>query len=491
MPLSAGLFKDQDQTEQDLTQGPGWTIDQQKPGFWDGMGITPAVRGIGEGAADGISMLTHGLQRLQNASIDPTVAGAFGPMGVAAAAGAQAAAKAVPSDVFAETERSTREVAKSLVADPRTTGVAANIVQGFSKAATEFGLGSLAGGPASGAALVGASEGYAHYNNLLDQGVDEATARKSGLLTAVTSGGGAILPMGMPAKWLAGLSTTGTLLAQAGVGAAANTAFGAASRYASAKILDDAGYHEMAAQQKPWDETNLLTDILTGAFFGAHTGLHGLKELRAETLDPSLHDAASVVQDRQAAVDAAPGIPVDLRSAAVHRQALEAALADLTAGRPVDLDHLDTEGATFAHVEENSSESQQIMRDAFVKSGVLDDAEAFDRWLSGEKEPEVVTEKPAPAAAKPAQGEPMQAAELAAAQEGIEKPGNEGEQDQEPSQFPASILQDRPDLQIVDEHGETQSAAEAQQQAIAEEAQANKEADPMFQAAVQCEARHA
>lgn len=52
-------------------------------------------------------------------------------------------------------------------------------------------------------------------------------------------------------------------------------------------------------------------------------------------------------------------------------------------------------------------------------------------------------------------------------------------------------LTDRPDLQIADDAGTPTSAADSLANATAEEAQANKEADPMMEAAVKCEARHA
>lgn len=392
MALSQGLFKTQDQNEQDLTDGPGWTIDDQKPSVFGGL-ATAIPRGIGEGAAAGISMLAHGLRE----EVIPSVMKA-NPFAQIFLQGdnAKLAAQVIPGVKEAmqvpyaleETEISTRNVAKDFVADPRTTGTAANIVNGFSKAATEFTVGSLAGGPEVGATLLGATEGYAHYQDLLDQGVDQATAEKSATLTAITSGGSALLPVAMPARWLAGLSMPAALLAQAGTGAVINTGFGAASRYGSAKILDDAGYHEMAAQAKPWDETNVLTDAISGLFFGAHAGWHGLKNLKSADVDPSIRDAAKAVQDRQAAIDRAPGIPVDMASAAVHRQALETALGDLMTDKPVDLSPVDLEGATFARrpVEEGSAEAAAVMRDAFVKSGVLDDAADFDRWLTGERD---------------------------------------------------------------------------------------------------------
>jgi hypothetical protein len=481
MPLSQGLFKSQDQTEQDLTQGPGWTIDEQKPSFFDNSLMAP-IRGLGQGAADGISVLTHGVQFGGHASSMDAVMS--GPLAASQATREMMGEKpedwAWKKDAASSLEdisAKSRDFSKSLIPDPRVTGTGANIIQGFSKAVTEFSAGSVAAGPFGGAATLAASEGYARYQDLRDQGVDEETAKNAGLLEAITSGGSALLPMGMPARWLKGLSTPGTLLAQAGAGAVINTSFGAASRYASAKILADAGYPEQAELQKPWDETNVITDALAGLFFGAHAGWHGLK---AGEVDPSIRDAAKVVQDRQEVNERAPGVPVDMRSAAVHRQALEAALGDLMLDKPVDLAHLDTEGATFARPEIDESHAAEIIREEFKKSGALDDAAAFDRWLAGEpqKEPKEVT------IARPE-------TEIGQREtESVTPKGEPGEESQPPQVSPGALL-DRPDLQIVNEHGEALHAGDEQSRASEEEALANTEAEPMFQAAVACEARHA
>jgi hypothetical protein len=225
MALQSGLYKSQDQQEQDLTQGPGWTIDDQKPSTFGNV-LAAIPRGIGQGVSDGISMLTHGI----NSDVIPAMIEANTFAGMAGSGGEKLlkglpggkAVEATPEALEAASD-ATREYSKSLVGDPRTTGAASNVIQGFSKAATEFTLGSLGGGPEVGAAFLGATEGYAHYNDLLDAGVDEETAQKSGLTTAMLSGGGALLPMGMPAKWLAGLSTPAALAAQAGAGAVINT----------------------------------------------------------------------------------------------------------------------------------------------------------------------------------------------------------------------------------------------------------------------------
>lgn len=468
MTLAAGLYQSQDQQEQDLQNGPGWTIDDQKPGFFSGLGVEPLMRGIGQGAAAGISLLAHGSHAVGVGAREAALA----------EAGLPAEMPQQPQeDRAADTERRSREFSKSLIPDPRTTGTAANLVQGFSKAVTEFSVGSVAGGPVAGATLLGASEGYGRYQDLLDQGVDEATATKSGLLDAITSGGSALLPMGMPAKWLKGLSAVGTLATQAGAGAVINTSFGAASRYASAKILADAGYPEQAEQQQPWDATNVLTDALSGMFFGAHAGWHGLKHVEAANVDPAIRDAAKVVQDRQEVNERAPGVPVDMTSAAIHRQSLETALGDLMTDKPVDLSDVNTEGATFARPEVDESAATKIIREEFAKSGVLDDAADFDRWLKGEQEIEPTTPVKPKAPAKPVETPAIEP-----------KPGQEP---QEPSPVSPGALADRPDLQIVNEAGETLHAGDEQTRAAEEEAQGNKEAEPMFQAAVGCEARFA
>jgi hypothetical protein len=469
MALQAGLFKSQDQSEQDLTEGPGWTIDEQKPGFFSNS-LEAIPRGVAEGGSDALSVLAHGFQFAGHQS--PMQAVMDGPAAAAQAVRESATSKQEPLEPWKADFNQKAEglsvdahnYAKSLIPDPRVTGTGANLINGFSKAVTEFSLGSAAGGPLAGAGVLGASEGYAHYQDLKDQGVDEETAKKSGLITALTSGGSAILPMGMPAKWLAGLSTSGTLLAQAGAGAAINTSFGAASRYASAKILEDAGYPEQAKLQEPWDATNILTDALSGLFFGAHAGWHGMK---AADVDPSIRDGAKVVQDRQEVQERAPGVPVDMKSAAVHREALETALGDLMAGKSVDLSQVDTEGATFARPEIDETPTADIIREEFAKSGVLDDAAAFDRWLSGEKkiQKEVIDER---------------------SRDTQEEGGKVVAE-----QTVHGALADRPDLQIVDQNGEETHAGDEQQKAMDAEAQANKEAEIMHEAAVNCEARHA
>ena len=377
MPLNSGLFKGQDQSEADLG-GSGWTIDQQTPSFFDNVVGSP-FRGIAQGAANGIALLTHGVEQPFHA------AQAFGEITNPARAFGQTPINDEPWKTAPtapdKAEADVRQFAKSMTPDPRVTGTAANLVQGVTRSVTEFTAGTLAAGPEAGAALLGSSEGYAHFNDLIDQGVDEKTAEKSALLTGALNAGGAFLPLKLPASWIGNLSTAGTYLAQAGAGAAINTSFGLGQRYASAKILEDAGYTELAKQEGLWDSTNIAADAISGLFFGAHAAWHGLK---VGDVDPSLRDAAKVAQDRASVDGRAPGVAVDMKSAAAHRRALETSLGDLLNDKPVDIHPEDVEGAKFARPEEDQSEAAAIIREAFEKSGVLKDHEEFDRWLAGE-----------------------------------------------------------------------------------------------------------
>lgn len=483
MALQSGLFQSQDQSEQDLTDGPGWTIDDQKPTVFGNVGGA-IPRGVGQGISDVYGVLTHGISTdalpalIKGSPFGALLTGTGENADVTKFPGVKEAQEKLDSESAAA-----RDLSKSLMPDPRITGTGSNIIQGFSKAATEFTAGTLAAGPAAGATLLGASEGYAHYQDLLDQGVDPETAQRSALLTGTTSAVSSVLPMALPTRLLSSLSTAGTLLAQAGTGSLINTGFGVASRYGSAKILADAGYQGMADQEKPWDEMNLLSDALTGLFFGAHAGYHGLKDLKAADIDPSIRDAAKVVQDRQEVIDRAPGVPVDMSSAAIHRQSLEAAMNDLLTDRKVDLGD-ETDGAAFARGDVDDSAALQIMHDEFKNSGVLDDAAAFDRWARGETE----TIEPRKLPEKPTSAEEPEAAEP----KPFEKPGEEVEPgEQGVTNIATRAIADRPDLQIADENGEARSAADAHESAIAAESQANKEAEPMHEAAVACEARHA
>lgn len=467
----------QDQLDADHLNGPGFGIEDQKPGFFDNALGAPG-RGLGQAGADVYGVLAHGLSSLFEPVDTPVVVGDGTVLPPATDETDKAWHPA--ADALEQVAKDAHEYSKSLMPDPRVTGAGANIIQGLTKGAGEFIAG---GGGLGGAALLGTAEGRASYLDLLDEGVDPDTALKSAALTGTLSAGAAFLPMSLPAKALATLSRPAALLVQAGVGATVNTAFGIGQRYASAKILEDAGYAAQADQIKPWDSLNLATDFLTGSVFGIHSGWHGIKAAEA---DAGAQDAARAVQDRQATLDRAPGVPVDTASMAVHRESLEKALSDLMQNKPVDLDDQAAEGGLFARPEEDTAEARQIIHDQFMESGVIDDAEQFDRFLRGE---DLTTPKPPP---KP---EPAPEAQVAPAED---HPDNDtvnqlvrDKEDEDGSVVSEQVLRDKPDLKVVDEEGAEKSAAEAHQEARNEEARANEEAETMHRAAVECESRYA
>jgi hypothetical protein len=551
MAISEGLFKGQDQSEADLLAPRDW--DQEtapKPSFLEGAGLAP-ITGAAAGIANSISVLARGLRVDQSQEV---------PDANAAAAGATRDEgpqhqpwmddwNAKLDDIQAQAHAG----AKSMAPDPLTTGTGANLVHGFTKAITEFSIGSLAG-PQSGAAVLGLSEGYSRYLDLREQGVDDETAARSAWLTGVANGAGALMPMSLPAKLFESVPLSGTLLAQAGAGAVINTAFGTASQVGDAAILRKAGYPAMADQLQPWDAAQLWTNALTGAFFGVHQGMIG-----GIRIDPSVRDAAKVIQDRQEIIDRAVGVPVDMKSMAVHQQAMTTALGDLMAGKPVDLGGVDMEGAGFARPEQDSVWAANVIRDEFEKAGVMEHAEAFDDFLNDKIPPEpkpaetvgqdtgelltpesvgaritdaqerlqeagpepapedraamveaekarLVTPESVRARLEEAHGEELPKVVEERAQQNVsEAAGDEvrktaqgdlerAQKDQEQlarSADPAAAaLADRPDMTIPAE-GKEVKASDALEEAKATADQVDREADIAFTTAVNCEARHA
>ncbi len=133
------------------------------------------------------------------------------------------------------------------------------------------------------------------------------------------------------------------------------------------RLETDAGYPEMAEQQKPWDESSYMaTDAITGASSGAHAGLHGPQ---AADVDPSIRDAAKVVEDRQEVADRDPGIPVE------HQVCLVRSAGTRNGPRRLDERsprRAQCRGHGRRHLRasrgENRSQAREIMRDEFMKS---------------------------------------------------------------------------------------------------------------------------
>lgn len=323
-----------------------------RPGFWGGLSPFSPVQGVASGAMEVGSVLAGGLPRLARALAQPTDIGLTGPeiqrQDEERAAGPQPEVHLPWDQPFTEWSNKisdeARAGAKAAMPDPRLTGSAANIVLGGSKIMTEATImTALAGGnPIAGAGGLGAIQGVARYQDYRDQGVDDATAQKLALVQGIGAGAGMLIPGGVSAKWLANLTPARQMLTQLATGAASNTIQGGANRYVTSKILDDAGYHDMAEQSKVLDGEAIFTDLLTGGGFGMLHYLHSrgdiaqaARELASQ--DSTVADSARAAQDTQQIVERAPGVPVDIPSQAIHRAALEKASEQLLKDEPVNV----------------------------------------------------------------------------------------------------------------------------------------------------------
>jgi hypothetical protein len=355
-----------------------------RPGFWGAFSPGNVIQGPASGALETGSVLAHGigafLRRLP-------AKGSINPLGVGLSDEQMKPWEQTVDETANSVANEARQEAKAVMSDPRVTGSAANIVLGSSKLMTEATLmTALAGGnPIAGAGGVGAIQSVARYQDYRDQGVDDATAKKLALVQGVGAGAGMLVPGGLSASWLANLTPARQIFSELATGAASNVIQGGANRYVTSKILDDAGYHDLAEQSKVLDGEAIFTDLLTGGGFGMLHYLHSrgdiaqaARELARQ--DSTVADSARAAQDAQQIVERAPGVPVDIQSQAAHRAALEKASEQLLKDEPVDVGDITAPDvqtpareATFARPAENTRPMSEVLHDEFQKAGVLDE----------------------------------------------------------------------------------------------------------------------
>lgn len=212
---------------------------------------------------------------------------------------------------------------ESLRPDPQTTGWLANVLQGVGSVVPQATIGTLAtlGNPIGGALAVAETKGFARMKELQAGGVDERTAAIAGTVEGVAQGAGFLLPA----------SLTGSLLTRAASGSAINTALGMTQRGITGKVLEDAGYPEMADQYRMLDSAAIFTDAILGGAFGALDS-GGRAPLRSE------RDAALAANNiRHMEIETAPGIPADLATRASHVKAVDLATSQILRGERVDV----------------------------------------------------------------------------------------------------------------------------------------------------------
>lgn len=223
-----------------------------------------------------------------------------------------------------EAKRIGEETAASVMdlrPDPTEVGVVGQILGEAAAVLPRTIAGALTAGPLGAAAAAGAPAGYSSKQVAMAEGIDETTATLKGLIDAGTMGVGALLPA---ARFV------GPVLGDAAIAVGANVGLGMAGRGATAAVLEDGGYTAQAAQYRIMDGTALATDAILGAaFFGI--GRAGMRRPTTEQVDAALTERTTQHFD----VDAAPGAPVDPRSAMSHQEALRTAIAQLNRGEPV------------------------------------------------------------------------------------------------------------------------------------------------------------
>lgn len=262
----------------------------------------------------------------------------------------------------AKARQTTHDLARYLQPDETASWFGKNVLYGLTETVPQFLAGTvLAGGdPLGGAVAVGGIQANKTAQLMNDQGVDPVTALAVGGLAGAAGVAGAFLPVKAPSI-ISSLTKNevSSLAANLSTGLATNIPFGMVNRTATGALLEQRGYHDMAQQYKALDGAAILADAVMGVAFA---GYGHWADARAKAITdkvpmpvrptPEQTDAAlTVLNQHHAAVETAPGLPVDPQSAETHRQALTTALEQLIAGDPVEVGS----AATLVKFEENTA----------------------------------------------------------------------------------------------------------------------------------------
>jgi hypothetical protein len=140
--------------------------------------------------------------------------------------------------------------------DPRTVGAVGQFLHGVTNVVGTGAAGFAAGGPVGAVAAIGSMSMYDKATELIEQNVDLETSLKVGAVTGVVMGGGAALPPFM------GKTLSKQILSGVGL----NVGLGMAERAWSAAILEDK-YSGIAAHYQTIDATAMAVDAVLGAAF--------------------------------------------------------------------------------------------------------------------------------------------------------------------------------------------------------------------------------
>ena len=271
-------------------------------------------------------------------------------------------------------QEKTHQAARDLVPNPATVGWVGQQVYGATNMIGDVVVGTMmaGGNPIAGAGIGSGAMGYKAFNAGREDGLDFNTSLGMGGIAAGSTFLGAFIPLtattgmatglmgrAMGAEVAGNAATAAALYGAAGVTAtlatnlpaklatagAFNVATGIPTRGATSALLDANGYGEMAKQYEAFSMSEMISDFAVGSIFGL--GVHGYQKWAERVPPAQMSDLDAVLALRNAAhteLGTAPGIPTDPVTRQAHIEAINQAIADLTAGRPVDVGKAVTEG---------------------------------------------------------------------------------------------------------------------------------------------------
>ncbi|MFA5913907.1 MAG: hypothetical protein WC830_10170 [Burkholderiales bacterium] len=329
------------------------TFDNEAPGIFSGV-LSEPVKGIGKTVSESARMFNLALSHI--------------PGAVDAIAGTNY------RDWWFE-HMANDQATKYFSADPNTTGMAGQVLNGF------FNIGSEA---VAGLPALVSLQTINRTAQELDRGVDLSTAGKLGLVQAGTMAAGVALPFTLPTVALGAIGVarilSAPLVQRLGYGVASNLPLGVAQRGVEQALLAGGGYKKLAEEAPgAYDPRALMVDTIMGLAFGA--GAHAVTRLgdarAAKALEVELRrnsilkdnvpqdaiDSALVVNAALKAEDSAPGVPRTLGDKLAHDQTFAEYTAALTEGRPVNPENLPLEPATFVADPRVSAQHAQIQEE--------------------------------------------------------------------------------------------------------------------------------
>lgn len=226
--------------------------------------------------------------------------------------------------------------------DPDKTSMAAQVLYGVSNGLTKYGMAAAVGtatGPASIAVtpvVFGASVGINETQKLKDEGVDDETATKAGMVSGAMNA----FWGGVPGAF--GRSIKAKVLTGASLGA-----FTSYNEMGAIKtVLENADYSKLALKYDPTDPVGMGVNALVGGLMGPVSAGASWKTRGSKTAKPAEADAPELtdvdVEDaaryRATQIAAEANLPIDHGNAEQVREAHQAeatAREQIDAGKPV------------------------------------------------------------------------------------------------------------------------------------------------------------